>query len=107
MDDLIANLIVIPTQGRLRNWLAAIDGATQLNPGAEKFRCMVGGLEGCDARLCCRAGSELLIREKTTREEGFLLRKQLLGFNCGSVMGCCLYGIGDRNWRCWIVCLNN
>lgn len=27
MDDLIANLIVIPTQGRLRNWLAAIDGA--------------------------------------------------------------------------------
>lgn len=31
MDDLIANLIVIPTQGRLRNWLAAIDGANATN----------------------------------------------------------------------------
>lgn len=103
MDDLIANLIVIPTQGRLRNWLAAIDGANPTNPGAEKFRCMVGGLR--DAMHVYALQSRIGAADKRKNNEGgrILLRKQLLE----SVMGCCLFGIGDRNWRCWIVFLNN
>lgn len=99
MDDLIANLIVIPTQGSCVTGWPKGNGYRRRNglaPGAEKFR--FGG-ELRDARFMrCRIGAadkrQRRKKKKTAREGSLLLRKQLCTRKCHGMLFVLLLGSG-------------